>query len=395
MRGLVWVAIFALLACGDDDGGTDAAVGGDSGTDTGADTGTDSGFDAGFDANFDADLPIERELAEYGEHAVGYATRQVTYERPDGEGERELELHIWYPAEASEGPRPRYPFRNSEVGTADGAPLDGPFPVIVFSHGHQGIPDVTTFLMEHFASHGWLALSPEHTGNTTPDGPERLTSIYYLRPRDVSESLTFMENLADDPLAGLVGTPAVISGHSFGGYTAYAVGGALYRDMLAEGCAADELSDPFCSEIDADAEAIFAGGLADDRFDLVIGMASGNIALFQNEGVAAIDVPVLQMVAEGDGNPPGAPGDDPYWAALNGAGDLRVNLIGGDHNSFTDICARVPGFLDCPDNDPLEEQVWLRAYTLAFVRARLFDDAEAAAFLADEPLDSRVEITAP
>ena len=105
-----WLLVLGLLlGCGDDDGG---------GTDAGADAADaapeDTGVDA-FDAAFDADLPIERELAENGEFAIGYATRSVTFERPDGEGTRELELHVWYPAEATEGPRPRYPFRTSDA----------------------------------------------------------------------------------------------------------------------------------------------------------------------------------------------------------------------------------------------------------------------------------------
>ena len=66
-------------------------------------------------------------------------------------------------------------------------------------------------------------LSPTHVGNTTVDGP-RSADIYYLRPHDVSEALTGLQ--ADPTIGPLVGTPMAVAGHSFGGYTAFALAGA-------------------------------------------------------------------------------------------------------------------------------------------------------------------------
>ena len=209
--------------------------------------------------------------------------------------------------------RPAYPFRRSDVAVTDAPAAAGPFPVLAWSHGHQAIPDAASDLMEHFASHGWLVLSPTHVDNTTLDGPDRVTSIYYLRPHDVSRSLDAMEDLpSDHPLSNLVGSPKVISGHSFGGYTAYAIAGASYTDMRTDRCAAEEISSAFCSELDAESDALFEAGFEDDRFDAIIAMASGDSTLF-GDGIADVDIPLLQMVAEGDGNPPGDASGDLYW----------------------------------------------------------------------------------
>lgn len=356
------------------------------------DAGVDAPVDVGVDA-FDAGpMTLEERLASPGEFRVGYTTLQVTYDRPDDLGTRELELHVWYPAaEGAEGAMPAYPFRRSRIAVTDAPAAAGPFPVLAWSHGHQAIPDAATDLMEHFASHGWLVLSPTHVGNTTLDGPDRITSIYYLRPHDVSRSLDALESLpGDHPLTGLVGTPKVISGHSFGGYTAMALAGASYTDMLVERCAADELGDAFCSEMDAESEAIFAAGLGDDRFDAVISMAAGDATLF-GDGIADVSIPLLQMVAEGDGNPPGDASDDAYWQLTTGEDDLRVNMLEGGHNNYTDTCLLVP--LRCSETlDAQDALLWLRTYALGWTRAVVLEDAEVAELLAGDPLFPEIEV---
>ena len=331
--------------------------------------------------------PVET-YAEAGGGGVGFTRRTVAYERPDGEGTRELETLFWYPTEATEGDPPRYTFGFSERALVDAPPAAGPFPTIVFSHGHQGLPDAHTFLMEHFASHGWLVIAPTHTGNTTADGNNRVASIYYLRPWDVSRTLDFALELgADDPLAGLSGTPRVVSGHSFGGYTAYAIAGAAYDvGAIEAGCAGDWTS-PVCDELDEEALGYFEAGFHDARFDALISMAAGDARLFgDGAGAAAIEVPVFQMVAEGDGHPPGSAGEDEYWVALDGASDLRLDLLGGAHNSFSDVCASLPRFTGCPEeNDAEVDQRHVRLYALAFAEARVLGE-DAAERVLEEPV---------
>jgi hypothetical protein len=48
------------------------------------------------------------------------------------------------------------------------APLaeDGPFPLIVFSHGNGGLGVQSFFLTEFLASHGYIVVCPDHTGNS-------------------------------------------------------------------------------------------------------------------------------------------------------------------------------------------------------------------------------------
>ncbi len=123
-------------------------------------------------------------------------------------------------------------------------------------------------------------------------------------------------------------------------------------------------------------------------------MGAGDARRFGETGVADVDVPVLLMVAEGDGYPAGSYADDSYWSALDGPGDLWVNLLGAGHQTFTDICATFPAFPRCPPEEYDAEAGlrWTRLYTHAFVRSRLMDDAEATAILEGAPEDSSLEV---
>jgi predicted dienelactone hydrolase len=367
------------LACGDDDGdGADMAA-----PDMAepADLGTDLGPQS-----------LEDELSWFGPHLVGFRELEVTYARPDGDGDRTIPYLVWYPASAEGGRNPSHAFRRAEVATVDAPPATGSFPTLAFSHGHLGVADVSTDLCEHFASHGWVVFSPTHVGNTTADGETRTADIYYLRSTDVSAALDDLEANAD--LGSLVGSPMVISGHSFGGYTAVALAGATFDvDGIVASCETDP-GDPVCTDLDTAAQDILRAGLHDERFDAVISMGGGDSSRFGDTGVADIDIPVLVMVAEGDGHPEGTYTEDDYWNTLDGPGDLWVNLLGAGHQSFTDICATFPAFPRCPEGeyDAVMGQRWTFLYAHAFVRSRLMDDAEATAILEGMPEDPSLEV---
>lgn len=376
-RSLILCSLVALCACGDDDdaAATDAAVAPD------------------------APAPVDMgpatyadELAWFGEHPVGFRELEVTYTRPDGDGERTIPYLVWYPASAEGGSTPRHAFRRAEVATVDAPPASGIFPTLAFSHGHLGVADVSTDLCERFASHGWVVFSPTHVGNTTADGETRTADIYYLRSTDVSAALDDLQAHAE--LGALVGSPMVVSGHSFGGYTAISLAGAAFDvDGILASCETDP-DDPICTDLDTTAQDILRAGLHDERFDAVISMGAGDSRRFGESGVAAVEVPVLLMVAEGDGYPAGSAAEDDYWNTLDHPDDLWVDLLGGGHQSFTDICAAFPAFPRCPpaEYDAAAGLRWTFLYAHAFARSRLMDDAEATALLEGAPEDPSLEV---
>lgn len=344
----------------------------------------------GGEAGPDAAAQVEA-LAAPGPYAVGYRTLDVAYEAPLTGAQRTLTALAWYPAEAApEAEDPVYFLRAPELAKVEAPPLDlGPRPVVLVSHGHQGYPAGQSFLTEHLASHGFVVVAPTHTGNTFVDGDARETDIYYLRAHDVSKTLDSLQALpASDPLAALVGDRIAVVGHSFGGYTAFALAGARYdMDTWVEACAGAMSGRPFCSKMGDEEQAVFRAGLEDPRMSAVVSLDPGDFDLFGAAGVAAVDRPVLHMVAEQSGLPPGAPEQDPYWTSLSGADDVRVLLLGGAHNDFTDACA---AGLDVRCSDLPARPVWrlVRVYVLGFLQ-RALEGATAA----DEILSGRAEVS--
>lgn len=316
-------------------------------------------------------------MVEPGPYAVGYAETRLETADLTGAA-RGLRLAIWYPTGDSEGDEAAY-FMGSvpaEGVWAEATPAAGPFPLAVFSHGHQGYAENSGFLMEHLASHGFVVAAPDHTGNTILDGDDRTTAIYYQRPGDISAVI-------DAAQAGALPAPGISDevialGHSFGGYTLHALGGAAYDEALIAACLDGSDTSAYCSTMSEEDAARFRAGFADPRIAAFISMAPGDYRLF-GEGLGQIAAPVLHMTGELD---PATGGDaDDIWAALAGGQNLRVELLGGGHQSFTDYS----GVLESFDGliDPEEGWRITDAYALAFASYHL-GDASAAPVLDGE-----------
>jgi predicted dienelactone hydrolase len=110
----------------------------------------------------------------------------------------------------------------------------GRFPLVVFSHGNGGSRNQNTFWCDYLASHGYIIVSADHTGNarwTIIDGKpvvfqggERNNSAKD-RPLDVSYLLDQMikwDKGADKRFRGRIDTEnAAVTGMSFGSFTAH------------------------------------------------------------------------------------------------------------------------------------------------------------------------------
>ena len=322
-----------------------------------------------------------------GPYPVGYAERQVDSVDPLTGAARPLRLAVFYPAAEAVGETPTFlsGLVTGEGMYAEAPPKAAAFPLAVYSHGHQGYAEASSFLAAHLASHGWIVAAPDHTGNTTADGGDRATAIYYQRPLDVSAVIDAMTESAEWQAQ----TDAVLLlGHSFGGYTAFASGGAAYSAETLASC--DPPSDDgFCSSQTTDSAALFTSGdLADPRVAGLVAMAPGDFRLFGDAGLAALDLPALHMTGAID---PNGSDNEAYWAALQGGAHRRVDIAGGGHLTFTDVSGKlehIDGLID-----PARGWDIVRAYTLAFARQRQGDDRVTPVLDGEMPLYDEVTLS--
>ncbi len=327
------------------------------------------------------------ELTEWGPHQVGYQVTELDY--TGSAGDRTLRLAWWYPTAGDDGIETAYLGIFPAPDVLEGAtPAPGaPWPVAVYSHGHQGYAEASGVTMAHLASHGWLVVAPDHTGNTTFDGSDRATEIYFQRPEDISAVLDHVTATpAGDPLAGAA-SPIVGLGHSFGGYTALALVGAAY-DMATHtpACADGTGPSSFCSTMTPEWEALFEGGLRDPRITAAVLMAAGDFDLFGAGGVAQVSAPVLQLTGALDADNSNTDDGDPIWAALTGAGDVRADILTAGHLTFSDVSGTLesaPGLVDADEGWRIIE-----AYVTAWGRRSLGDDS------AEGVLDGTIEVSA-
>lgn len=110
---------------------------------------------------------------------------------------------------------------------------DGPFPVIVFSHGLGAGRNAFGRVSEHWASHGYVVVHPAHDDGgvrMTPSGMHPEGDRVRARVRDVSAVLDGLDQLEEriPDLAGKLDRGRIaVAGHSYGAFVAMMVGGTL------------------------------------------------------------------------------------------------------------------------------------------------------------------------
>lgn len=386
---------FAFLAVGCLDNPDDAVVIPEDDVDASdaqVDTSPDLGSDAESDTGQEALPPFMRgSIYEPGEYNVGYTSFETIYDAIDEPG-RTIRLAVWYPTRDEEGEASRYAnllFRPDAFKDASLAP-DGPYPLLVFSHGNTSLPEQSYFMTEFFTTHGFVVLAPEHTGNTWRDteGGINLGSAP-VRPQDVSAALdAFLDLPEADALAGQVTDQIAMTGHSFGGYTTLAVMGASFRvDPLLDLCASGQLDPSLCDSFSDAQIAAFRAGFNDERLKIGIPQTPAG-ALFFGTGLADIDRPMLMWTGGRDRTLPNQQEGDPIWRQLVGE-QRRIDMVNAGHFTFSNMCELFGPVIEQVQNDgcndtfiPYEEAFDIvNAYSLAFVRKQFGDTDEYDALL--------------
>ncbi len=164
----------------------------------------------------------------FGPYAPGHRLIEYTKDSVQSPGTpRVLATDIWYPAPPESGP-----IAAATGGVTDAPLADGPFPLVLFSHGSCGTPRQSRFLTPRLASWGFVVVAPPHPGNTIFDFPNcntgpAIVAALAERPQDIVFVLDQVLAADTDPLSPLFGAideeRIAMTGHSFGGLTTYLV----------------------------------------------------------------------------------------------------------------------------------------------------------------------------
>jgi len=312
------------------------------------------------------DYPVDA----IGPFHVGYRSFYHTYQPKGVDGPREILVNLWYPTLDEEGTPPAYlnVFVDEDVfeGASVAPPMEAAgYPVHLHTHGYSGFGGTSSDMMHWFASHGWIAIAPDHKGNTLPEHKDKVPlTISSLRSMDLTASLDALESLpADDPLAGKCRTDRVLlSGHSFGARTAWATGGAKY-DVAAIQAMCDS-GTAFSEPCTPEQIAVFGEGLGDPRVAAGIPMAGGvgdEPGWFGYDGYDAVNKPYMLMTGTLD--PVGA---ENVWTRVTSIDFTWLDFEGGCHQLFA-----LGGCAEFPE---LEGWALVNTYAFSFARRHILGD---------------------
>jgi len=234
---------------------------------------------------------------------VGYTELEFV----DSERSRTLETTLWYPTPDNPNPTEQT-YRSGFLGHAmkDAQPFDVPVrrPLILLSHGDRGMSTNLAWLAERFAENGYLVAGIDHWLNTTRNNEPEETLRLWNRPADLSFVLTRL--LADPSWGERIDSNRIgVAGHSSGGYTAFALAGAIYdANAMAAYCQSDRRG-PDCRLVEGVdfGEVDFSGAsesYRDGRIRASFAMAPAAGNGIRVSSLAAIAIPVHVVTTRHD-----------------------------------------------------------------------------------------------
>ncbi len=321
------------------------------------------------DNRIDVVTPMAPELAAFGVHAVGVRTITATDKnRPDilrtkaggpmMRYARSLVLEVWYPAvppAATPSGEYRAIMRDPTMtvtlrgrAVRDAAPLgtDGPFPLLILSHGYPGNRFLLSHLGENLASKGYVVVSIDHT-ESTYDDLQAFSSTLYNRTYDqlfvlhelarlgALTSGSFLAGRVDAERTGLVG-------YSMGGYGVINAIGGGYRAAAASLPGAP----PNQMLLERSAESPAYAASIDPRIRAAVaigpwGMPAG---FWDAPGLAGIRTPTLFVAGSADDVSGYEKGTRAIFRGAVNADRYLLTFLNAGHNAGAPIPAPVESY---------------------------------------------------
>jgi predicted dienelactone hydrolase len=313
----------------------------------------------------EAPLP-ELEILPAGPYGVGTTTITI-----GADTTRPLTVDVWFPLDDATGLSPhQYTLIPGLTDTSDlavDAPAaamsaDGPFPLVVYSHGSGGLRYIASDYTETIASNGYVVASADHTGNTALDDllctRTDGSATTFNRVSDVEAVIDAMvdpQNAETAEFAGGVDPESIaVTGHSLGGFTTLGVVTGYENDLgsvpadpridaiipLAPAIGGDRPpADPSTTTttdpdaVDRCPRATASAPLTDAEIT-----ALRNRQLITDEQLASVTIPAMVIVGTDDRTTPVDPNVTRIWEFSNSDPLYRVELVAGQHQSFTNAC---------------------------------------------------------
>lgn len=241
----------------------------------------------GFAAALPVILPVPEVPTPSGPEAIGTMTvdlvdrsRNEQYGDSPG-GPREFVAQVWYPARADEAEEPvvwnedwevvapaisrnmGFPswfLNHTRYSLSHARPslpiADGTFPVVIFSHGWQGVRTITLNQVEHLVSNGYIVIAPDHTygaaatvlgdgevlledPDALPDPEEVTTDVYQQSATDLvatfaADLVTILDELESGENGSFLDIVDSVDLNRIGIYGHSAGGGAAIKTCLED-----------------------------------------------------------------------------------------------------------------------------------------------------------------
>lgn len=268
----------------------------------------------------------------------------------DVNSERPLQVAVWYPTNDS---TPTTLFADNAVFYGFQAinaaqPINQPWPLVVLSHGHGGSWRNLSWLAAALVQQGYIVAAPNHPGTTTFNQDPLQAAQLWQRPRDLTR---IIDHLIDTPaIAGEIDHKRIAAiGHSLGGWTVMAAGGARFSTkQFAQDCALPNHSILICgltdelglaADNDVDAKQInLTSDLRDPRIGAVVSLDLGIARGFTAASLNEFPIPALIIGAGFDTEDLAVARESGYIANLLPESSSNYIVMPVTHFSFFQQC---------------------------------------------------------